>query len=93
MHSAKLFVSVNVCAARKFVAKNPQTAAGLEEALRLLSIDASDSRLKTHKLKGPLKGSWACAAGYDCRIVFGFVQHQRKEAILLETIGTHDEVY
>ena len=37
---------------------------------------------------GPLKGSWACAAGHDCRIVFSFVQHERKEAILLETIGT-----
>ena len=56
MHSAKLFVSVNVCAAGKFVAKKPQTAAGLEEALCLLSIDASDPRLKTHKLKGPLNG-------------------------------------
>ena len=82
-----------VRAARKFVARNPPAATEIEEALRLLSVDAFDPRLKTHKLKGSLKGSWACAAAYDCRIVFSFVQHERKEAILLETIGTHDEVY
>jgi len=48
--------------------------------------------LKTHKLKGELAGSWACSAGYDLRIVFEFVQHEGNEAILLQTIGTHDEV-
>ena len=38
-------------------------------------------------------GSLACSAGYDCRIVFSIVQHEGKEAILLETVGTHEEVY
>jgi len=46
----------------------------------------------THKLKGKLKNSWACSAGYDLRIVFQFVRHQQNEAILLEAAGTHDEV-
>lgn len=45
------------------------------------------------KLKGPLEGSWACSAGYDLRIVFSFGDHEDSEAILLETVGTHDEVY
>ena len=45
-----------VRAARKFVARNPKTATGLEEALRFLSVDAFDPRLKTHKLKDLLKG-------------------------------------
>ena len=49
--------------------------------------------LKTHKRKGELAGSWACSAGYDLRILFEFVQHEGAEAILLHTIGTHDEVY
>ena len=48
--------------------------------------------LKTHKLKGELAGSWACSLGYDLRIVFEFVQHEGAEAILLQTVGTHDEV-
>jgi hypothetical protein len=48
---------------------------------------------RTHKLKGKLKNSWACSAGYDLRIVFQCVRHQQNEAILLEAAGTHDAVY
>jgi len=58
-----------------------------------LAEDAFDPHLKTHKLKSELAGSFACSAGYDLRIVFKFVQHEGAEAILLQTIGTHDEVY
>ena len=49
--------------------------------------------LKTHKLKGDHAGSWSCSAGYDLRIVFEFVKDDENEAILLQSIGTHDEVY
>ena len=55
--------------------------------------DAFHPRLRTHKLKGKLKGSWACSARYDLRIVFRFVQYEEAEAVLLETVGTHEEVY
>ena len=55
--------------------------------------DAFQAVLKTHKLKGELTGSWACSAGYDLRLIFEFVQHAGAEAILLQNIGTHDEVY
>jgi mRNA interferase YafQ len=34
-----------------------------------------------------------CSIGYDLRIVFEFVQHEGAEAVLLLTVGTHDEVY
>lgn len=61
--------------------------------LELLAEDAFDPKLKTHKLKGHLARSWACSAGYDLRVVFQFVMHRGGEAILLETVGTHDEVY
>jgi mRNA-degrading endonuclease YafQ of YafQ-DinJ toxin-antitoxin module len=75
------------------VKKNPQAASSLQAALESLAEDAFHPVLKTHKLKGELAGSWACSAGYDLRIVFEFVQHQGAEAILLQTVGTHDEVY
>lgn len=65
----------------------------LRAALELLAEDVHDSRLRTHKLKGRLEGSWACSAGYDLRIIFSFVEQEGTEAILLETVGTHDEVY
>ena len=80
-------------AARRLVKKNPEVAESVSEVLESLAQDAFVAGLKTHKLKGELAGSWACSAGYDLRIVFEFVEHEGAEAILLQTIGTHDEVY
>jgi len=80
-------------AARRLVKKNPEVTASVREVLESLAEDAFDAGLKTHKLKGELAGSWACSAGYDLRIVFEFVEHEGGEAVLLQTIGTHDEVY
>jgi mRNA-degrading endonuclease YafQ of YafQ-DinJ toxin-antitoxin module len=73
--------------------KKPSLASDVQEALRLLENDAFHPYLRTHKLTGNLQGSLACSAGYDLRIVFSLIKHQGKEAILLETIGTHEEVY
>lgn len=80
-------------AAKKYSKASPESAESLRSALQLLEADAFHPRLKTHKLSGQLKDSWAASAGYDLRIVFKFVTREGSEAILLETIGTHDEVY
>lgn len=80
-------------AARRTIKKYPHIAKDMEEALELLSKDAFHPLLKTHKLKGNLKDSWACSVSFGLRIIFKFVQDNGPEAILLETIGTHDEVY
>jgi mRNA-degrading endonuclease YafQ of YafQ-DinJ toxin-antitoxin module len=80
-------------AAKRHVKKRPQVVAAIRETLTLLEQDAFDPRLRTHKLTGDLAGSWSCSAGYDLRIVFAFVQHAGAEAILLLSIGTHDQVY
>jgi mRNA-degrading endonuclease YafQ of YafQ-DinJ toxin-antitoxin module len=82
-----------VRAARKLLKKHPEVAPALEATLAALAEDAFQASLKTHKLKGELAGSWACSVAYDLRIVFEFVQHEGAEAILLQTVGTHDEVY
>ncbi|MGP0064066.1 MAG: type II toxin-antitoxin system YafQ family toxin [Isosphaeraceae bacterium] len=71
----------------------PGMAASIEATLDQLSADASHPSLRTHKLSGPLTGSWACSAGYELRIVFEYVQHEGAEAILLLALGTHDQVY
>ncbi|HAI68043.1 MAG TPA: hypothetical protein DCM38_01240 [Gammaproteobacteria bacterium] len=84
---------VFIRSAKKVIKKSPQIIDDIEETLALLSEEAFYPSLKTHKLKGYLEGSWACSAGYDLRIVFEFVQHNEAEAILLEDIGTHDDVY
>lgn len=79
--------------ARQFTRKHPQQAVTLRLTLELLGEDAFHAQLKTHKLRGRFSGSWACSAGYDARIVFQFVKQQGAEAILLEAVGSHDEVY
>ncbi len=78
---------------RRFNRKHPQLASELQLTLELLATDAFHPQLKTHKLKGPLAGSWSCSAGYDLRIVFQFVKHKGQDAILLEGVGSHDEAY
>jgi mRNA-degrading endonuclease YafQ of YafQ-DinJ toxin-antitoxin module len=82
-----------VRAAKRTIKKESRMAGDIRETLDVLSANAFHSQLRTHKLKGAFEGSWACSAGYDLRIVFRFVQHDGEEAILLETIGTHEEVY
>jgi mRNA-degrading endonuclease YafQ of YafQ-DinJ toxin-antitoxin module len=82
-----------VRSARRLIRKNPGASQDIETALHLLAEDAFHPLLKTHKLKGKLEGSWACSAGYNLRIIFEFVRYEGSEAILLETIGTHQEVY
>ena len=82
-----------VRAAKKVVKKHPGVADDIQAALELLSEDAFNPRLKTHRLKGNLEASWACSAGYDLRLLFKFVQHEGSDAILLETVGSHEEVY
>jgi addiction module RelE/StbE family toxin len=85
--------SAFVRAARRIAKKHPEGAEALRVALEQLAEDAFHPSLKTHKLRGELDGSWACSAGYDLRIVFTFVENEGQEAILLQTVGTHDEVY
>ena len=82
-----------VRAAKRAIKRDPQRAAGLQHILDILSADAFHPQLRTHKLKGGLEGHWACSVGHDLRIVFRFVRHDGGEAILLESFGTHEEVY
>jgi addiction module RelE/StbE family toxin len=79
--------------ARKIVKKQPNVAQNIRKALTLLTTDPFHPQLKTHKLKGDLKDSYACSANYDLRIIFTFVESEKGQAILLESIGTHNEVY
>ena len=79
--------------AKRLAAKGVLQQEALAAALRLLEEDPFHPRLKTHKLRGEFEGLRACALGYDLRIIFRFVEHEGEQAILLEAIGTHDEVY
>lgn len=93
MKRALLRTNTFIRSAKKMLRKKPALATDVQEALGLLENNAFHPYLRTHKLTGNLQGSLACSAGYDLRIVFSFLKHNGKEAILLETIGTHEEVY
>jgi len=85
--------SAFVRAARRAVQKNPRLAEDIRATLEQLTADAFHPRLRTHKLKGKLENAWACSAGHDLRIVFKFVEYEGSQAVLLVTVGTHEEVY
>ena len=93
MKRALLRSSSFIRRARNVLKKYPQWSQDLQSTLDLLATDCFHPRLKTHKLKAELEGCWACSAVYDLRIIFKFVEYQGTEAILLLTIGTHEEVY
>jgi addiction module RelE/StbE family toxin len=73
----------------------PDLQERIEHALKLLATDTLHPSLHIHKLKGDLAGSWACTVDFQYRIIFEFVQdpETQEEIILLEAVGTHDEVY
>lgn len=79
--------------AKRLLKRNLRLSESVRETLNLLELDISHPQLKTHKLKGKLKDCWACSAGYDLRIIFEIVKDGIEDAILLQSIGTHDEVY
>lgn len=79
--------------AKRFLKNNPKFEQIVKLTLKLMEEDIFNPKLKTHRLKGKLKNSFACSAAYDLRIVFEFVDQDGETAILLQTLGTHDEVY
>lgn len=85
--------------AKKILKRNPELIKDVADTLVLLTENPFDPKLRTHKLKGILEGCWSCSAGFDLRVIFEFIQTtdeatgEVKNFILLETIGTHDEVY
>ena len=79
--------------ARRFLKRNPKFEESVKLTLNLMEKDNFNPKLKTHRLKGSLKDSFACSVAYDLRIIFEFIDQDGETAILLQTLGTHDEVY
>jgi len=75
---------------KKVTAANPDLKLKIAQALEAFADNPFHPSLRTHKLGGKLKGLWAFAAAYDCRVVFQLLDDQD---VLLIDIGKHDEVY
>jgi mRNA-degrading endonuclease YafQ of YafQ-DinJ toxin-antitoxin module len=81
-------------AAKRFLKLHPSSAGALEAVLEKLAEDAFQPSLRTHKLKGALSGRWACSGGFDLRVMFEvIVDPAGHEVVLLESVGTHEDVY
>ncbi len=80
--------------ASRILKKNPELREKLADTLLLLKSDIFNPALKTHKLKGELKGLYSSSWGYDLRIIFKLSGREEDEKVIeLITTGTHDEVY
>lgn len=85
--------SAFIRAAKKVVKRNPQILKDLRKTLMTLSQEPFHPQLKTHKLNGDLQDCSACSIDHSLRIIFRFTEYRDNQAILLESIGSHDEVY
>jgi addiction module RelE/StbE family toxin len=82
-------------ALKRLIKKQPLLQVKVIATLECLTDNPFDPSLKTHKLKGELKGLWACTVEYDCRIIFSFqeIVGETESALMMIDIGSHDDVY
>ena len=80
---------------RRIVRRRPELRVRVQHIVELLAEDPFHPKLRSHKLRGGLAGTWACKVDYDNRILFEFAANPEsgEEEILLLTMGNHDEVY
>lgn len=59
----------------------------VKRTLDLLRQDPENVRLKSHKLKGQLKGLWSCSVNFSYRIIF---EYEKELTITCISVGNHD---
>ncbi len=74
---------------RSFLRQHRELRSTVFEKIELLQKNPYARSLRTHKLTGKLKDSWALSLTYEYRLVFDIIDQD----IRLLAIGTHDEVY
>jgi len=75
---------------KKKISNSPLLKRNFWNAMNLFIDNPFEKSLKTHKLSGGLKDSWAFSINYQYRVIFEFFDDK---TIVLMDIGTHDEVY
>jgi addiction module RelE/StbE family toxin len=88
-----IFSPTFIRASKRLLKRNNHLSGVVEAALKSLQANMFNPNLRTHKLKGKFENYWSCSVTRDIRIVFKIVKESDEEAILLQSIGTHDEVY
>lgn len=75
---------------RKRIRKHGHLERLFREKMALFLEEPFEPQLRTHKLSGKLKGTWAFSINDDYRVLFEFID---KHKVLLIDFGTHDDVY
>lgn len=75
---------------KKLIKRNPEKAILILEKILLFQNNPQHPSLSTHKLSGALSQLQAFKVEYDLRIIFAWYSSNE---VILEDIGTHDEVY
>lgn len=75
---------------RKKTNNYPQLKNKFWERIELFLNDPFNPILRTHKLSGKLKGSWAFSINNEHRVIFEFISNNK---IMFIDFGTRDEVY
>jgi addiction module RelE/StbE family toxin len=75
---------------RKKISNYPQLKNKFWERIELFLNDPFNPILRTHKLSGKLKGTWAFSINHEYRVIFEFISNKK---VLFIDFGTHDEVY
>jgi addiction module RelE/StbE family toxin len=75
---------------RKRIVKQPHLKRLFWKKMEDFMSDPFSPQLRTHKLSGKLKGSWAFSIDDNLRVVFEFID---RDKVLLIDFGSHDEVY
>ncbi len=77
---------------KKWSQKHPDLVEQFKDKMELFVTDPFHPSLKTHTLSGVLKGLWSSRINYEHRLVFKFIDKQKRKALLID-LGTHEEVY
>ena len=72
--------------------KHPELIDSFRNKMELFVNNPFHSSLRTHSLSGVLKGLWSLSITYEYRLIFKFIDKQKKKILLID-IGTHNEVY
>jgi addiction module RelE/StbE family toxin len=75
---------------KKKIQYNEDLKSKFISSIKLFSENPFNPKLRTHKLTGQLKNTWAFSIDFDCRVIFEFIESDK---VLLIEIGSHEEVY
>ncbi len=73
---------------RAYEKLHPELKRLVVDKIKLFEQNPFDSRLKTHKLSGGLKGSLAFSVDYRMRIIFWF-DEKNAQIVYFDSIGDH----